>query len=651
MSPVPPESTEEDLAPVESFRDGTGGELPETTTDSIAPATKASAPEPPSAPEPATSKEPGEHLPERNPEELAASRSHLAESAIRVDVNLLDKLMNLVGELVLCRNQILEMAASQSDTGFVATSQRLNLLTTELQEGVMKTRMQQIRTIWSKFPRVVRDMSGTLGKQVELVMEGEETELDKTLIEAIADPLTHLVRNCIDHGIELPEQRAAAGKPPAGRLFLRAFHESGHVNIEISDDGGGIDPETIKSQAIERGLMSSEKASRVSDREALNLIFLPGLSTAKQVTNLSGRGVGMDVVRSNIEKISGTIDIYSTLGAGTTFKLKIPLTLAIIPTMVIASGGDRYAIPQVSLLELVRLEGEQARQGIEMVHGAPVHRLRGKLLPLVYLNRELKIEPDPNDEQNGHHRHHERQTSNHPDNTNTLNIVVLQSGDKPFGLVVDAINDTQEIVVKPLGKQLKGIPYFAGATIMGDGKVALILDVAGLAQSAHLVSEDRDKALTQEAQKLQQQSENRQMLLLFLGPDNSRMAIPLSSVARLEEFPQNSVERTGSQEVIQYRDQILPLIRLDSMFSNGGYYSPQKTEEETLQLVVVSLKEDKNVGLVVENILDIVEEELKIKGPASRSGVECSAVIQGRVTEVLKVKSILEEQLPQNWVI
>ncbi|MSO23247.1 MAG: chemotaxis protein CheA [Acidobacteria bacterium] len=316
----------------------------------------------------------------------------VTDSNIRVDVSLLDKLMNLVGELVLARNQVLQHTATQQDSNFLATSQRLNLITTELQAGVMKTRMQPIGNVWSKFPRVVRDLAAACGKQIRLEMEGKETELDKTIIEAIKDPLTHIVRNSADHGIELPEVRKAAGKATEGCLRLRAFHEGGQVNIEISDDGAGIDPERVKAKAVSKGLITAEQAARMVERELTNLVFLPGFSTAEKITNVSGRGVGMDVVKTNIEKIGGTVDIQSRQGAGTTLKIKIPLTLAIIPALVVTSGAERYAIPQVSLLELLRLEGEQARKGIERIHGAPVYRLRGNLLPLVYLNKELKLE-------------------------------------------------------------------------------------------------------------------------------------------------------------------------------------------------------------------------------------------------------------------
>jgi two-component system chemotaxis sensor kinase CheA len=319
------------------------------------------------------------------------TRESAAADTIRVGVNLLDKLMTLVGELVLARNQLLQVSNMSRDPGLQTVSQRMNLIATELQEEVMKTRMQPIGNIWSQFPRTVRDVALGCGKQVNIEMEGKETELDKTIIEAIKDPLTHLVRNSVDHGIELPEDRVKVGKDSAGRLTLRAFHEGGQVIIEISDDGAGLNAERIRQKAIERGVITPEQAQRMVDREISNLIFLPGFSTAQKVTNVSGRGVGMDVVKTNVEKIGGTVDLQSVLGKGTTVRVKIPLTLAIIPALIVACGGDRYAIPQVSLLELVRLEDTKAATGIELVHGAPVHRLRGRLLPIIYLRRELRI--------------------------------------------------------------------------------------------------------------------------------------------------------------------------------------------------------------------------------------------------------------------
>jgi two-component system, chemotaxis family, sensor kinase CheA len=393
-------------------------------------------------------------------QQASRASSTVSDSTIRVDVGLLDKLMNLVGELVLARNQVLQFANRLKDPGFLAASQRLNLITTELQERVMKTRMQPIGNIWGQFPRTVRDVALGCGKKVAIEMEGKETELDKTIIEAIKDPLTHLVRNSVDHGIELPEERVKWGKDPTGRLILRAFHEGGQVIIEISDDGAGLNVERIHQKATERGVITAEQATRMTEREIFNLIFLPGFSTAAKITNVSGRGVGMDVVKTNVERIGGTVDVQSTFGQGTTIRVKIPLTLAIIPALVVTCGGDRYAIPQVSLLELVRLEADEAGKKIELVHGSPVYRLRGRLLPLVYLNQELKLAPDVRAASNG---------------DGAVNIVVLRADERQFGLVVDKINDTEEIVVKPLRKQLKTVKTFAGSSIMGDGKVALIL--------------------------------------------------------------------------------------------------------------------------------------------------------------------------------
>jgi two-component system chemotaxis sensor kinase CheA len=431
--------------------------LPAAKRASIAPVRRSIAPVP-LAPANEVPAEPRALVPaarlEENEEHGEAKRG-ATDSSIRVDVQLLDRLMNLVGELVLARNQVLQVTTNLEDAVFQATSQRLNLVTTELQEGIMKTRMQPIGSIWNKYPRVVRDLSAQCGKQIRLEMEGADTELDRSILEAIKDPLTHVVRNSADHGIERPEARTSRGKPAQGTLRLRAFHEGGKVNIEISDDGGGIDVERVREKAIVRGLITQERAAAMSERELTQLIFLPGFSTAEKVSNVSGRGVGMDVVRTNVERIGGTIDLLSRRGQGTTLRIRIPLTLAIVPALVVAAAGDRYAIPQVNLLELVRLEGEQAKSALDDLHGTKVLRLRGQLLPLVRLRDVLGL-PE-------HHEDH-------------VNVVVLQADDRAFGLVVDDISDTEEIVVKPLGKELKGLGVYAGATIMGDGHIALILD-------------------------------------------------------------------------------------------------------------------------------------------------------------------------------
>jgi len=544
--------------------------------------------------------------------------------SIRVDVHLLDRLMNLVGELVLARNQILQFNPAERDATFISSTQHLNQLTAELQEGVMKTRMQPIGNIWSKFPRVVRDLAKSCGKKVRLDMEGKDTELDKTLIEAIKDPLTHIVRNSVDHGIEMPEDRAAAGKNPEGRLFLRAYHEGGQVNIEIVDDGGGIDPEIIKAKAISKNMITPQEADKMTDREIINLIFNPGFSTAEQVSNLSGRGVGMDVVKTNIERIGGTVDIQSRVGKGTTLKVKIPLTLAIIPALLVACGGLRYAIPQVSLVELVRLEVEEGGvSAIEYIQGSPVYRLRGDLLPLIYLNEELGIESQAR--------------------SDTVNIVVLQADNRQFGLVVDGINDTEEIVVKPLGKQLKGITAYAGATIMGDGKVALILDAMGLAQKAHVVAESgREQSILETQEEEKDRKADRQTFLVFTPATDSRMAVPLSMVARLEEFNPQVVERSGEKSVVQYRDDIMPLIHLSEVLG----MSSARGEDENMQVIVYS-DQGRYVGVVVDKIIDIVDEIVTIKKGSVGNGLLGSAVIQDKVTDMLDVEGIIRQADPE----
>jgi two-component system, chemotaxis family, sensor kinase CheA len=559
-------------------------------------------------------------------------KTSVADTTLRVDVGLLDQVMTLVGELVLARNQILQYANAQdAEPAFVNTTQRLNMITTELQAGVMKTRMQPIGNVWSKFPRVVRDLATQFGKRVRIEMEGKDTELDKTIIEAIKDPLTHIVRNSVDHGIETPEQRAAAGKPEEGVLFLHAYHEGGQVNIEIIDDGAGIDLERVKAKAVERGLISAEQAQRMNDREAVNLIFLPGLSTAEKVSNVSGRGVGMDVVRTNIEKIGGTLDMQTRYGHGTTIKVKIPLTLAIVPALIVSSGGDRYAIPQVSLLELVGLDGEQARKGIELVHGAPVYRLRGQILPIVYLNRELEI-------------------ADIEDNT-SLTIVVLKADDRQFGLVVDTVNDTEEIVVKPLSPQLKGIPAFSGCTIMGDGQVALILDVLGLAQRAHVVSELQEQHGSGDSSvRTGDVSGETETLLVLQVGDDGRTAIPLSMVDRLEEFKRSAVEHTAGRDVVQYRGTILPLVDIGATLG----YLPSSMVSDTLQVVVYShagsargaAGQARMVGFVVDRILDIVEQVATVHQAADRAGIVGSLVVQGQVTDLLAVEEIIQSLTP-----
>ncbi len=579
----------------------------------------------PAAPAPATS---------AAPEKAEGSRS-MSDSTVRVDVSLLDKLMNLVGELVLGRNQILQLANTYTDTAFINVGQRLNLITTELQENVMKTRMQPIANVWNKFPRVVRDVAGELGKKVHLEMVGKETELDRTIIEAIKDPLTHIIRNSVDHGLELPATRTAIGKPEIGSLVLKAFHEGGQVNIEIIDDGAGINVGRVKDKCVSMGVLTSEQAARMSDREAMGLIFHPGLSTAAKISNVSGRGVGMDVVRTNIEKIGGSVDVLSEVGRGTTIKIKIPLTLAIIPALIITSGNERFAIPQVNLVELVRMDPSQERKGIERIYGVPVYRLRGNLLPLIYLNSELKLKTK------------EGVLRQPADDNDAVNIVVLEADGRQFGMVVDTINDTEEIVVKPLGKQLKSLNCFAGATIMGDGRVALILDVLGLAQQSQVISPEREHAMHEEGAKRPAPSEEKQSLLLFNVGDKRRMVIPLSMVARLEEVPRAEVEWTGNQEVIQYRGQIIPLIRVGEYLDSRG--GATGAEQDPMQVVVYT-ENDRSVGLIVGQINDIVQETLVIQRAGGQRGVLGSTVIQDRVTDLLDIAGIIRSADPGFYV-
>jgi two-component system chemotaxis sensor kinase CheA len=576
---------------------------------------------------------PADEAADAQPALQAAAGPSAADRTIRLDVSLLDRLMNLVGELVLARNQILQFANRTEDSGLLLPSQRLNLITSELQEGVMKTRMQPIGNIWNKFPRTVRDLALGCGKQVRVEMEGQETELDKTLIEAIKDPLTHLVRNAVDHGVERPEVRQAAGKNPEGRLALRAFHEGGQVNIEISDDGAGLDQERIRNKAIQKGLISAEQAGRLTDREIVNLVFLPGFSTAEKLTNVSGRGVGMDVVKTYIEKIGGTVELQSRPGKGVMVRMKIPLTLAIIPALIVTSAGERYAVPQVSLLELVRVEPAAERNGIEMIHGAPVYRLRGRLLPLVYLNRELQVGSEPSTAVEGD-----------AGDVQAVNIVVLEADGRQFGLVVDFINDTEEIVVKPLSKHLKSISVYAGATIMGDGKVALILDVLGLARGSRILTEGREHGRAGAAEATAEAAARQQKLVLFSGPGASRMAVPLELLARLENIPGAQVERSGNQWVTQYRGQILPLIRVGHALEERRHLPAlddvQLPTTAMLQVLVLE-HERQSFGLVVHEILDIVESALEPRSPATRACVLHSSVIADRVTELLDVPALL----------
>ena len=467
-----------------------------------------------------------------------SQQSTAANSTLRIDVHLLDKIMDLVGELVLARNQIVLQADSERDSELAAKYQRLNHITSDLQESVAKTRMQPIERVWNMVPRLVRDVATECGKQVRVDLNGKETDLDKSIIEAIKDPITHLVRNCVDHGLESPEERTAANKPIEGYIRLSARHESGQVVIEVSDDGRGIDVTSIREKALQRELVTAEVSDRMTERQWLDMIFEPGFSTAAKVTNISGRGVGLDVVKTNIERLAGAVELKSKVGQGTTFVVKIPLTLAIIPALIVSQGNSCYAIPQMNLIELVQLNAEAVEQDIETIYDAKVFRLRGNLLPLVHLGDVLGME----------------NTSGYDEYTTPadLNIVVVETGGRQFGLVVDNIRDTQEIVVKPLGRGLRNLSIYSGATILGDGEIALIMDIDGVAQQSGLspnVGGERSTLREGNAQEGRQQTET----WLVVECANQQKAIRMPHVLRLEELPRSSIEQSNGSSVIQYR--------------------------------------------------------------------------------------------------
>ncbi len=499
-----------------------------------------------------------------------------ADSTLRVDVDLLNRMMNLVGELVLTRNQILQ--TTSADSGFAPLSRRLDMVTADLREAVMKARMQPVSHVFSKFPRMVRDLTQQLGKRVRLEMEGQETELDKSLLEAIKDPLTHSVRNAIDHGIEAPELRGGAGKPAEGLLKLRAYQDGSHVVVEVVDDGGGIRVERVLDKAIERKLVTREKAAQMSERELLQLIFLPGFSTAAAITNVSGRGVGMDVVRNNVEKSGGKVEIESHAGKGTTLRLRIPLTLAIIPALIVRSRGQSFALPQGVLHELVHLSADQTREQIQWLEKSPLYRLRGRLLPLVFLGRMLN--------------QHEAAAEGVG-----CYIAVLNADGRRFGLVVDGLADPEEIVVKPLSPVFKQIGLFSGATVMGNGEMALILDPGALAVRASIAisSEDEEQAAEQ---SVNVEKTGQEFLLVEAGAE--QMALPLADVLRIERIPRGRMERVGHTAVLRFQGMVLPIEDRSGIVG-------QKHEEGDEMTVVVCRDGSRHVGLAVSQVLDVAE--------------------------------------------
>lgn len=541
----------------------------------------------------------------------SATKPKPADSIVRVNVAILDRLMNLAGELVLSRNQLISAVSQGLKEGFEAIAARVDQVTSELQETIMQTRMQPIGSVFGRFPRVVRDLSAKLGKECSLEIEGDEVEVDKTIVEAMGDPLTHLVRNSVDHGIETPDRRRAAGKSDTGTVRLRAFHQAGKVCIRIEDDGAGMDPVKLKTKAIEKGIITIEQAAMMTENESYRLIFAPGFSTAAQVTDVSGRGVGMDVVKTNIEQLGGTVDIESEVGKGSAVHITLPLTLAIVPSMIIGCSGERYAVPQANIVELVRVPEVEMQQRIGVVQGAEVLRLRGALLPLVRLDKTLGLRAaDAND----------RPTS--------ANILVLETGQIRYGLLVDSLFDNEEIVVKPLGKHVRDLGYVAGATILGDGYVALILDVMGIAMKCNLRSIE---ANNNKLEDVVNHSDEVHRLLLFTNHETELFAVPMAMVARIERVNSSEISAVGSQNLLIYRGQSLPILRLEQ---NITARAPDETAEKVF--VVVFRVQDREIGLVAPALRDIRDIQMKIDAKTLREpGVLGTTVVDNRTTRIL----------------
>ncbi len=538
---------------------------------------------------------------------------------IRVPIDQLDDLMNLVGELVLARNRIVQIAASREDDEMTEPIQRLHRLTSALQDGVMRTRMQPVRNAWRKYPRIVRDLAKQCGKQCEVELQGGDTELDKSMLEAIADPLVHLVRNAIDHGIEKPYLRKIKGKPETGRLLVRAFQESGQVHIEVSDDGAGIDLEGIRKKAVEVGLVAPEKAMLMSEADLQNSVFLPGFTTADRVTSLSGRGVGMDVVKTCVEQIGGTIELQTRKDVGTTIRLTVPLTLAIVPAIMVSCGEHRFAIPQINVVEMLRLRGDDKRQTCDKFHDTPVLRLRGELLPMADLCAKLGIE------------------SRAPQR-DALDILVLKTGTRRYALQVDEIGDAQEIVVKPLGELFASRIEYSGAAMMGDGSIALILDVLGIARSTGLLT--AEQTLLSESVTVSEEMPRLEEQVLVCQVDGERqIALPLADVVCLEQVPFTAVEHSATGDAMQYRGDVLPLHHL----SRHKPVSTTSDGQPDVFSVVIFRTADTQLGLLVDHIVDVAPRPMDLhpvdlaKDPAFRDRVIATGVVLGRVTDFLQV--------------
>jgi len=535
-----------------------------------------------------------------------------ANQSIRVTVDTLEHLMTMVSELVLTRNQLLEIVRRHEDSEFKAPLQRLSNVTAELQEGVMKTRMQPIGNAWQKLPRIVRDLSSELGKQIDLEMQGGDTELDRQVLDLIKDPLTHMVRNSADHGLETPQERRAAGKPERGRIRLSAYHEGGHIIVQIADDGRGLNTERIKAKAIAHGLVSEAEIAKLSEAQIQKFIFVPGFSTAATITSVSGRGVGMDVVRNNIDQIGGTIDVRSVAGVGLSFTIKIPLTLAIIAALIVESGGERFAIPQLAVIELVR-----ARSGgehrVERIKDTTVLRLRDKLLPLARLSQLLGIDRDVGDVAGGF-------------------IVVIQVGSQTFGIVVDGLFHTEEIVVKPMSSKLRHIAMFSGNTILGDGSVIMIIDPNGVAQTLGSTVASQMAAATAAETKSGETEERMTSLLVFRAGSAEPKAVPLALITRLEEIDARKIELSNGRHMLQYRDQLMPLVSMNESV---------RVKAEGAQPLLVFSDGQRSMALVVDEIVDIVEDRLDIQVASDRPGTLGSAIIKGEATEIIDVGHFL----------
>jgi two-component system, chemotaxis family, sensor kinase CheA len=535
-----------------------------------------------------------------------------ANQSIRVTVDTLEQLMTMVSELVLTRNQLLEIVRRHEESEFKTPLQRLSNVTAELQEGVMKTRMQPIGNAWQKLPRIVRDLSNELGKKIELEMQGAETELDRQVLDLIKDPLTHMVRNSADHGLETAEQRRAAGKPEQGLIRLSAYHEGGYIIIRVADDGRGLDTEQIKAKAIAHGLVAEADADKLSEAQIHKFIFAPGFSTAAKVTSVSGRGVGMDVVRNNIDQIGGTIDVKSVAGAGLSFTIKIPLTLAIVAALIVEAGGHRFAIPQLSVIELVRARSGSEHR-IERIKDTRVLRLRDKLLPLVSLSRLLELDGDREDINGGF-------------------IVVTQVGSQNFGVVVDGVFHTEEIVVKPMSSKLRYIPMFSGNTILGDGSVIMIIDPNGVAQAFGTTVASQLAAAEAAQSKHAVAMEANTSLLVFRAGSAQPKAVPLSLITRLEEIDAQKIELSNGRHMIQYRGHLMPLISMNENVRVKG---------EGAQSLLVFSDGSRSMALIVDEIIDIVDDKLDIQVASDNPGVLGSAIVRGQATEIVDVGHFL----------